>query len=107
MCAGLLLTLIAAITTVILAIAHIRPENTLVVLTLEVTLLTVDNTAGARLVTLILTVGSAVTVPAFRHADTARLTLELLLRVALVGSNDRTAQLVTTVVTVRYTIALI
>ena len=85
-------TLVAAVTTVILAIADVGLENTFCrvgVVTLEVTLLAVNLATSVRLVTGVLTVGCAVTVPALWNTDAGALTLELLLSVTLVGRNGR------------------
>ena len=108
--ARMLHTLVAAVTTVILTVADVRLENTLRrvgAVTLEVTLLAVDLATSVRLVTGVLTVGCAVTVPALWNTDAGSLALELLLGVTLVGRNGRAAQLVTRVLAIRDAVTLV
>ena len=99
--------LVAPVTSVVLSVADVRLEDALVVVTLEVSLLAPDGPAGVGLVALILAVRSSITVPAFGHANAALLALELRVLVALVGSEDGTALLVTAVVTVRNAVTLV
>ena len=101
------LALITAITTVILAITDVRLEHTLVIVTLEVVGGTVHGATGGGLVTLVLAVSSAITVPTLGYTDATLLTLELGLSVALVGGQHWTPLLITPVITVWDTITLV
>ena len=103
----LLQQLVTPVTAVVLSVADVRLEDALVVVTLEVSLLAPDGPAGLGLVALVLAVRSAVAVPALGDADAALLALELGVLVALVGGEDGTALLVTTVVTVGDPVTLV
>ena len=106
--AGVLgLALVTVVTTVILTVTNVRLEHALVIVTLVVVGRAVHGAAGAGLVALVLAVRGPVTIPALGHADPALLTLELGLGVALVGSQHRTALLVTAIVTVRDAVTFI
>ena len=100
------LALVTSVTAVVHAVANKGAKDALVVLTLEVAPLAVDDAARVGLVTLVLAVGRAIAVPTLRDADAAGLAPELLLRVALVGRYLRTAQLVTAIIAVRDAVAL-
>ena len=69
--------LITAVPTVVLPITDVGFEDTLVVVTLEMSLLAPDGSTFLWLVALILTVRSTIAVPTLGHTDTALSTLEL------------------------------
>ena len=66
-----------------------------------------DGAAGIGLVTPVLAVRRAVTIPQLGHTDAALLALELRLSIALIRSQDRAALLVTAVVTVGDAVTLV
>ena len=103
-------TLVAAVTTVILAVADVGLENTFCrvgVVTLEITLLAVDLAASVRFITGVLTVWCAIAVPTLGNTDAGALALELLLCVALVGWDGGTTQLVARVLAIRDAVTLV
>jgi len=101
------LALVTVVSTVILSVTNIGFENTLVIVTLVVVRGTVDGATGGRLITLVLTICRAITIPALGHTDATFLALELRVCVTLVGSQHWAALLVTAIVTVRDAIAFV
>ena len=103
-------TFVATVTTVVLTVTDIRLEDTLGrvgAITLEVTLLAVNLATRVWFIAGVLTVRRAVTIPALGNTDASALALELLLRVALVGWDGGTTQLVARVLAIRDAVTLV
>ena len=93
-----------------MTVTDIRLEDTLGrvgAITLEVTLLAVNLAACVWFIAGVLTVRRAVTIPALGNTDAGALALELLLRVALVGRDGGTTQLVARVLAIRDAVTLV
>lgn len=104
--AGMLSTLIRSISTVVLTVADVRFVNALGVLTLVEVIRTCDLSA-VLFIRVILAVVRSIAVPRDGDANSGRLTPEVLLQIALVRFHRRTAEFITSIVTIRYTIALV
>jgi hypothetical protein len=97
---------VTSVSTIVLSVTDERFVNALFVVALEVVGLAVDSAAGGGLVGLVLTVDSAVTMPAGWDADSGRLTSELFLR-TLIRSHGRASEFVRSVVTIRNSVAFV
>lgn len=104
--AGVLDALVRSIAAVIFTVANVGFEHALVVVTLVEVVGTRD-LATVILVRVIVTVLGAVAAPCNRYADARRLTLEVLLTVALVGGDRGTSELIAAVVAVWDAITLV
>lgn len=99
-------SLIRTVTAIVFTVTDISLEHAFVVVAL-VEVVRTCNLTTIVLIAVIVAVLGAITTPSDRYTDSRRLALEVLLSIALIRCNRRTAQLIASIITVRYAVTLV